>query len=320
MRSRWALLAAFLCFAATQLAADRVLEVAPEDAAALVEKADKVAVDRNVIFFVGDDLTPGGAAELSLKSLQKANVSSVLIGLYGGAPSAEFPFASHVVLLTQPPQCAQPERRRTVGCWRLFLMAVLLRHEFHVFLADFDVLFLFNPFPYMDVRMDVHVMSDASNLAQLAYMDLPSGGTAFGTILDATKKVPFLWSQQVAIFNIGTMYVRATRESQEAFRIVRGWLTNTSLWDQQVVSLQLLSLSLQGALSLKVWDPRLVMNSGFWANFKEQLRHPPIAFHPSAHGDKVAAMKEFAASSFPATEPFRGLHMVDFSGPYGVQL
>ena len=94
-------------------------------------------------------------------------------------------------------------------------------------------------------------------------MDLPPGGTAFGTILDPTKTIPFLWSQQVAVFNVGTMYVRATRESQEAFHIVRGWLTNTLLWEQQVVSLQLLSLSLQGALSLKLWDTRLVINPGY---------------------------------------------------------
>ena len=320
MHTRRAFLDVFLCLVATRQLATCLLEVAPDDAAALIAKAGEVAIDRNIVFFLGDDLTPGGAAEFSLKSLQKVNVTCVLIGLYGAPPSAAFPFASHVVHLTQAPQCVQPERRRTVSCWRLFLMALLLRHEFHVFLADFDVFFLLNPFPYLDTRMDVHVMSDAMNLAQLAYMDLPPGGTAFGKVLDPKQKVPFLWSQQVAVFNVGTMYVRATRESQEAFHVVREWLANTSFWEQQVVSLQVLSLSLQGALRLKVWDPRLVMNSGFWVNFKAQLRHPPIAFHASAHGDKLAAMKEFASSTFPTTEPFQGLHMVDFSGPYGVQL
>ena len=295
-------------------------EVAPEDGAALVAKAREVAVDQNLIFFVGDDLTPGGAAEFAFQSLQKANVTCVLVGLYGNAPDPSFPFANNVVHLTQPPQCAQPERRRTVSCWRLFLMAHLLRHDFHVFLTDFDVVFLFNPFPYLDARMDVQVMSDAANLHQLAYMDLPPGGTAFGKVLDPKEKVPFLWSQQVAVFNVGTLYVRSTRESQEAFHVVRQWLTNTSLWEQQVVSLQVLSLSLQGALRLKVWDPRLVMNSGFWVNYKAQLQHPPIAFHVSAHGDKLGVMKEFAASSFPSSQPFQGLHLVDFNGPYGIQL
>ena len=313
-------LALLLSVFAAPLVAGRLHEVSSDDAAALVAKATEVSVDRNLVFFVGDELTPGGAAEFALLSLKNANVTSVLIGLYGNAPDPAFPFASHVVHLAQAPQCKQPERRRTVSCWRLFLMAVLLRHDFHVFLADFDVVFLFNPFTYLDTRMDVQVMSDAMNLPQLAYMDLPPGGTAFGKVLDPKEKVPFLWSQQVAVFNVGTLYVRATRESQEALHLVREWLTNTSLWEQQVLSLQVLSLSLQGALRLKVWDPRFVMNSGFWVNFKAQLQHPPVAFHASAHGDKLAAMKEFASFSFPSSEPFQGLYLVDFNDSYGIQL
>ena len=314
----WCLLLLFIFPA--QLVTGRLHEVAEGDAAALVAKASEVSVERNLVFLVGDELTPGSAAEFSLQSLKKANVTSVLIGLYGDTPTPTFPFASHVVHLAQPPQCKQPERRRAVSCWRLFLVAVLLRHDFHVFLADFDVMFLFNPFPYMDTHMDVQVMSDAMNLPQLAYMDLPPGGTAFGKVLDPREKVPFLWSQQVAVFNVGTLYIRATRESQEALHLVREWLTNTSLWEQQVVSLQLLSLSLQGALRLKVWDPRFVTNSGFWVNCKAQFLHPPIAFHASAHGDKLAAMKDFASATFQRTEPFQGLYLVDFNDSYSIQL
>ena len=297
-------------------------EVLASDVALLVEKATAVAVDRNLLFFVADDFSVGGAAEFCLRRLETLGVTHVLLATLGGLPPAGYPLAGNAVKLTQAAQCRQPEQRRTMSCWRLFLMTELLKHEFNVFLSDLDVVFSFDPFKYLDTarRYDVSVMSDGMNFAQLAYMNLPPGGTAFGKILDPAQKVPFLWEQNVAIFNVGTMMVRGTADAVRTFEVIKHWLSNTSYWEQQVVSLQLLSFALQGVIRLKVWDPRTVANSGFWVNFNATLVHPPVAFHASGHGEKLEMMQRFAAATYPIAEPFDGIYMVDFEGPYAVKL
>lgn len=315
-RRTWGLL---LC-AFTASVAAHTLTVVDGDAAVLVLAAKRVARNNNVFLFVADNLAPNGQGDVCMRSLRDANVTEVLIAMTAGAaPHPDVPFAANAVVLTQEPQCKQPERRRTVSCWRLFLMMELLKQDLNVFLADLDMVFLFNPFERLPETYDVSIMSDAFNLHQLAYVNLPSGGAAFETILDPAQKVPFLWEQNVAVFNVGTMLARATPRSMAVFRVVLEVLSNTSYWEQQVVSLQLLSYTLQGALRLRVWDPRVVMNSGFWINNKP-LKHPPVAFHASSHGNKLQAMQDFLAQTYPETEPFRGMHLVDFDGPYAVKL
>jgi hypothetical protein len=302
-------------------ASAHVLHVVDGDASALVAAAQRVARNNNVVMFVADSLAPDGLGHLCLSTLRDAGATEVLLAMTGGAlPHPDVPFATGAVVLTQEPACKQPERRRTVSCWRLFLMMELLKSNINVFIADLDMVFLSSPFDNLPSAYDVSIMSDAFNLQQLAYMNLPAGGTAFETLLDPTQKTPFLWEQNVAIFNVGTMMVRATPRSMAVFRVVQEWLSNTSYWEQQVVSLQLLSFALQGALRLRVWDPRVVMNSGFWLNNKATLRHPPVAFHASSHGDKLRAMREFLNQTYPETEPFKGMHEVDFEGPYAVKL
>ena len=302
-------------------ASAHTLNVVDGDASALVSAAKRVARDNNVILIVADTLEPGGQGNLCLSTLRDLGVTEVLLAMTGGsAPNPSVPFATQSVVLTQEPACKQPERRRTVSCWRLFLMMELLKFDINVFISDLDVVFHFNPFTALPEPYDVSIMSDAFNLHQTAYMNVPAGGAAFETILDPTKKIPFLWEQSVAVFNVGTMMVRSTPRSMATFRVVLEVLSNSSYWEQQVVSLQLLSFALQGALRLRVWDPRVVMNSGFWINNKASLRHPPVAFHASSHGDKLKAMRDFLNETYPEREPFKGMHMVDFDGPYAVKM
>ena len=301
--------------------ASHVYTVVDGDASALINVAKRVAVAKNVLLIVADTISPSSPGDVCLRSLQRVGVSEVVLAMTGGvAPHSDVPFAANSVILTQKPQCKQPERRRTVSCWRLFLMMELLKSDLNVLLADLDVVFLSNPFVQFPEPYDVSIMSDAYNLHQLAYMNLPAGGTAFETIIDATKKVPLLWEQNVAIFNVGTMFVHSTPRALAVIRVIMEVLSNTSYWEQQVVSLQLLSFTLQGALRLRVWDPRVVMNSGYWMNHKDILLYPPVAFHANDHGDKLKAMLEFLNGTYAEKQPYKELHMVDFEGPYAVKL
>ena len=85
-----------------------------------------------------------------------------------------------------------------------------------------------------------------------------------------------------------------------------------------MVSLLLLSWCLQGQLALKVWDPRLVMSSGFLLNSRDLVTHVPVAFHPSTAAWKLGAIQEMVelAPKLPNQQPFNGSWAVDFDGPY----
>jgi hypothetical protein len=282
-----------------------------KDIDTVVSLAAKVQVDRNVLVFTAayDKELPMYAVQC-INSIRLHNISNAMIISFSDQTYANQVPTARVD--TKPP-CKQREKRRQVGCWRLFYTLELLKAGFNVLQSDLDIVFFSNPFMHLSTQHDVQAMSDAVT------REIAFGYTVYNS--HANHQSNFgQWEFHVNGLNIGFYYVRSSPQSIYLYTETTTILTATGDWEQYVLSHLTISFTLQGVLNLKVLNPVFFQNSGFMErNAMQEIT--PIVIHSSHHADKQRWLQRAIEKwgKAPATKP-DDLFVYNFSCIHGVHI
>ena len=171
---------------------------------------------------------------------------------------------------------------------------------------DTDVAVFQNPFPFLSDIHDIQVSSDGLLIeTAFGYPDY------VGFVGKALGKQPVNWDLGEARYkqkipgdaeyhvngvNVGCLYIRSTRASMEFMNSTLRLLLVRREWEQLLVSTEIFNAALQGQIFMRVLDPFLFTNSGFYYN--NWFQNSPVLLHASHHGNKREIMVEALAANY----------------------
>ncbi|XP_062099024.1 arabinosyltransferase RRA3-like [Humulus lupulus] len=272
--------------------------VSPDDSVnpRLAKILEKVAVQNEIIVALANSNVKS-MLEVWFTSIKKVGITNYLVVALDDE-IVDFCKSNDVPFYKRDPEdgvdsIAKTGGNHAVSGTKFRILREFLQLGYGVLLSDVDIVYLQNPFDYLQRDSDVESMTDGhNNMTAYGYNDVfdePSMGWA-----------RYAHTMRIWVYNSGFFYIRPTVPSIELLDRVAGRLSREpKSWDQAVFNEELFYPSHPGYEGLhaakRTLDFYLFMNSKVL--FKTVRKDPnlrklkPVIVHVNYHPDKLPRMK-----------------------------
>eukprot|EP00271_Cylindrocystis_brebissonii_P015463 TRINITY_DN38364_c0_g1_i1.p1 TRINITY_DN38364_c0_g1~~TRINITY_DN38364_c0_g1_i1.p1 ORF type:complete len:416 (+),score=86.70 TRINITY_DN38364_c0_g1_i1:108-1355(+) len=259
----------------------------------LADLLEDIAINRELVVAVSNN-NIRAMLQTWFEGLKRTGITNYLVVALDD-PIADFCRENGVPVYRRDAAISDAQRgtgdNHAISGLKFHLLREFLVLGYSVLLSDVDIVYLQNPFNFLNRDCDVEAMTDGfDNYTAYGYDDVtddPSMGWA-----------RYAHTMRVFVFNSGLFYIRPTIPSIELLDRVTGRLSREKAWDQAVFNEELFFPSHPGYdglhASRRVMDYYLFLNSKVL--FKQVRKdgrfanHMPVTIHVNYHPDKYQRM------------------------------